>query len=433
MQNDSPRQVPAELTEREQEILRLVAKGTSNKEIAQQLFISSNTVKVHLRNIFSKIGVASRTEAAVYAIHSGLARNADLPEAESALQDLSSPPKKAISRIAKRIILAISVLLMTILVGSATLTMERYSNPTAAAPVSPQDAPQRWKTLADLPTARTGLAVAVYENQIYAIGGETPQGITGVMEQYDVSTDKWTTLKPKPLAVTDINAQIIGGQIYIPGGRLSSGATTDIFESYDLSQKQWQRRSSLPVALSGYALAAFEGKLYVFGGWDGQKFTASVYEYDPNEDKWSVRSPMPTPRAFAGAAIAGGKIYVLGGYNGTSALSVNEAYLPERDSWSKGHNLPAGRYAMGTVSIADLIYVVGGEGGTNAALPHLQYSYQQDQWQAFEDPLHESWSHLGLVPMQTRLIALGGTIGGESSARTLSYQAIYSVFMPVSP
>jgi DNA-binding CsgD family transcriptional regulator len=59
------------LSDRQIEILQLVGQGKSNKEIAAELFISVNTVKVHLGNIFSKIGVASRTAATLYAIEQG--------------------------------------------------------------------------------------------------------------------------------------------------------------------------------------------------------------------------------------------------------------------------------------------------------------------------------------------------------------------------
>ncbi|HNX46654.1 MAG TPA: response regulator transcription factor, partial [Anaerolineaceae bacterium] len=51
------------LSEREIEILKLVGQGKSNKEIAENLFISVNTVKVHLTSVFRKTGVTSRTEA----------------------------------------------------------------------------------------------------------------------------------------------------------------------------------------------------------------------------------------------------------------------------------------------------------------------------------------------------------------------------------
>jgi NarL family two-component system response regulator LiaR len=56
------------LTEREMEVLRAVSQGKSNKEIGEALNITTNTVQVHLRNIFGKLGVGDRTEAVAYAI-----------------------------------------------------------------------------------------------------------------------------------------------------------------------------------------------------------------------------------------------------------------------------------------------------------------------------------------------------------------------------
>ncbi|MFZ5826335.1 MAG: response regulator [Bacillota bacterium] len=60
------------LTERELEVLKLVGQGASNREIAAALFISEKTAKNHMTHIFEKIGVSDRTQAALYAIRSGL-------------------------------------------------------------------------------------------------------------------------------------------------------------------------------------------------------------------------------------------------------------------------------------------------------------------------------------------------------------------------
>ena len=61
------------LSERESAVLEAVARGLSNREIGRQLWISEQTVKFHLRNVYRKLGVTSRTEAARYAYRTGLA------------------------------------------------------------------------------------------------------------------------------------------------------------------------------------------------------------------------------------------------------------------------------------------------------------------------------------------------------------------------
>lgn len=60
------------LTDRELEVLRLVAQGASNREISTLLFISEKTTKNHLTHIFEKIGVSDRTQAALWAVRRGL-------------------------------------------------------------------------------------------------------------------------------------------------------------------------------------------------------------------------------------------------------------------------------------------------------------------------------------------------------------------------
>ena len=71
---------PESLTERETDVLRLLARGKANKEVAQELSIGEKTVKTHVSNILAKLGVQSRTQAALYAVRIGLVPAEELAE-----------------------------------------------------------------------------------------------------------------------------------------------------------------------------------------------------------------------------------------------------------------------------------------------------------------------------------------------------------------
>lgn len=61
-----------DMSRRERDVLRLIAEGASNKEIASALFVSENTVRAHVRNLMHKIGADNRTQLAIYAVRNGI-------------------------------------------------------------------------------------------------------------------------------------------------------------------------------------------------------------------------------------------------------------------------------------------------------------------------------------------------------------------------
>jgi DNA-binding NarL/FixJ family response regulator len=74
----APTSITSELSERELDVLRLLARGLSNAAIADRLCLSEGTVRNYVSSILSKLGVSDRTQAAVYALRHGLGQGDDL-------------------------------------------------------------------------------------------------------------------------------------------------------------------------------------------------------------------------------------------------------------------------------------------------------------------------------------------------------------------
>lgn len=410
------------LSEREMEILRLLAGGCSNKQIAQQLGISPNTVKVHLRNIFEKLGLASRTEAALFAVRAGLA------------ETIASAP--SVERRNQHLLIGLLILIILAVFGPAAFqTTGQRQTPATAAP----EAASRWQLQPDLPLASCGMAGVVYENSLYIIGGETPHSASGSLNRFDLSTGAWQTQAAKPLPVSRAQAAVLGDWIYIAGGRTMDGTPSNVLEAYSPRTDSWERRAPLPAALAGAALAAFEGRLYLFGGWDGQKDSAHVYSYDPEKDAWQPMTGLPSVRSYASAVVAENKILVVGGLQGQHVLDETWAYYPQRDQagetpWEAKAALPAPRFAAGSAALAGQVYLAGGfttPDQTTAQPFLLIYRPVDDQWLAGEAPPMESGGWSCLLAARENLHLLGGFLNGRPSSLHLSYQAIYSQLLPL--
>ena len=473
----------SELSEREIEILRLVATGVSNKEIAVMLTISPNTVKVHLRNVFAKIGASSRTEAALIAVRMGLIeREQAIPVVEAELStendepaatalapaELSLPlPVIEVEPRARRLaasgwlwlIAALALVFLLSLVGMALTRSGLFAPPPTAAPATPlpnvqPTAASRWSEVSALPDGRSGMGAVVYEGAIYLIGGDTAQGVSGATLRYRPSSGGWEPLLDKPTPVSDVQAVVMGEQIFVPGGRAANGKAVSVLEAYSPRLNRWDTLAPLPESLSGYALVAYEGRVYLFGGWNGSAYSANVYSYDPAGNTWQTHSALPAPRAFAAAAVIETKIYVIGGYDGKQALRTMLAYFPQRDRagdhpWEERSPLPEGRYGMGSTALANMIYLVGGLGSaspdspagaarpgspTGAARPDdlapIQYQPANDRWSTFERQPEAVGDRPALLALETRLHVLGGKSANALLANHLTYQAIYTTVVP---
>ncbi len=462
------------LSERELDVLQNLASGATNKEIASDLSISQNTVKVHLRNIYAKLGVSSRTEATTAAIQLGylnvLGQESETavaiaPAAAPVIETVSDPdpktppngdqagttiaaadvdqPETAVSTQKKRgwripalvgllVISLIAILLLSLQVFTA-LTPTPTPEPFIEEPIGDT----RWAVSREMPEGRANMAVVAVGLNLYQIGGETELGVDDAVYIFNSSTRAWQEGASKPTAVADVTAVDLYGEIYVPGGRLADGQPTAAVEVYSPAQNAWRPVAALPQPVSG-GLALTDGAfVYLFGGWNGSKYLNTAYVYDPGADTWRPLPDMPIASAFASGGELSNQLVIVGGADGEKNLAACHLFDPLTEGWGVCPDMLLPRAGAGAAVLLNKLYVIGGGMNAGEEIPFSEvYDPNSQTWQVLNTPRLEesgSWSNLGVSHIETRIYTLGGREEDGYLASNLIYAPlVYQTFIPAA-
>lgn len=441
-----------QLSKRELQVLEMIATGASNQEIAQKLVISINTVKVHIRNIFEKLGVQSRTEATLRAIQEGWVTVTE-GEAEASREAESAPSPHRTYLLGEASLPAVLLpwqqwyLLSAVLLAMVVIILPLLSEEAPQDPLKipviyrepavpePEEDSSRWATRPAMPTRRAGLALIAFNGQLFAVGGVRGNDrATRAVEIYDPATDTWIEGASKPTATSNIAGVALDDKIYVPGGCTNEdGKATDAFDIYDPKNDSWEQGAALPEARCGYGLVAYEDKLYLFGGWNGEAFEDTIFIFSPQRNRWEVsKETMPQPIGYLGAAVLGEAIYIAGGYDGQNELNQTYAFIPETGEWLEKAPLQEKRVGLGLVSNGQSLFAVGG-GWEQAVTATEQYDPAADSWSSFETPFNSQWRNMGVATINTMIYAVGGWDGTEAEYMDAmkSYQFLSQLFIPI--
>jgi len=453
------------LSEREMDVARLLATGASNAEIARELVISPHTVKVHLRNIFEKLQVNSRTEASMVLVQRSwltlpgveVASPEPSPVTAPAAPAPTLPEPEALAHLAMRpagwqigyligalFLCLLALILPNLRIQSASMP-QLLSDSRSTLLGQPLPASQlRWEPRTPLNLPRSRLAVVRVDNKLYAIGGETAAGHSVAnVDAYDLEVNEWRSRKPLPQGTANLAATALGDYIYVAGGSTKDAGSdtstvTDQFLVYDTTTDLWQPIGRLPYPLAGAELLTINDAVYLLGGWNGQAAQKEVWRYNPTPDEattengtaeWALVTRMPTAHAFFGAAMAKDELYVVGGYDGQQEQSAAEVYTPATNTWRKLPPLPTPRGGLRLIYDGLDIVALGG-GWLHTLDTHERFDLTSNVWSNFPSPLTGEWRNFGAAQYNGRIYFIGGWSGDYLDLH-LQYQSSFSLLLPV--
>ncbi len=432
MSNENPL-----LSNREMEVLQLVAKGVTNQEIARQLHISNSTVKTHLRNIFRKLEVVSRTEAVTYAIRQGWLNVGEAVPAEVAVPPIRTGPARA--GWATILYFLLPLLLVVSYYGWHWQRRETISplRPILSDQSRSETVPQRvnlprWQALVPMPLPRSRMAAAVWQGKFVFAGGENKSGQVATVAIYDPQRNVWGSGQDQTQPASNISGVVLDDLFYLPGGTLANGQISNRLAIYNLARDQWETGTALPHPLAGYALVLFNRQIYLFGGWDGQKVQDQVYRYDTGGNTWSLIGTLPQPLLFSVAASDQNCIYLAGGWNGSETVRDVYCFHPNSGRWESLLPLQTPRQGAAATVQGNALYVFGGQSQSAGQSFGERFDLLSHTWARIEAPYPAPWRHLALLSDGWNLYAFGGWANAYLAVSE-RYQASFRNFIPFGP
>lgn len=449
------------LSEREMEVAKLLVTGASNNEIAEQLVISPHTVKVHLRNIYEKLTVSSRTEASMLLLQQGWmtlpgveqvsaplsVEQEDAPPDPEPLADMVGKPFAwQLPYLAIALLLTLAILLLPFLVtpGATALSNLLSDGPGAGIGQPSVNVMPRWELRTPLPTARSRFALVTQDQgKLYAIGGEGVDAMPlASVDSYDLNVNEWTSLASLPTPLSNLAAVAWGEEIYVAGGAMpvvgdaaARALSADLWR-YDILEDGWHLAGQLPAPLAGASLLAAEDALYLVGGWDGEAMRAEIWGLplsagmEPvTADDWQVVTHLKSPHAFGGAVLVGDALYVVGGYDGRRELDTARRYFLSSGEWEALPPLSTPRGGVQLLYDELAIFAVGG-GWTQPVSTIERYDPATGIWSHFPAPIDGEWRNLGAAASRNGYLYLIGGWSGNYLTTHLHYQSSFRTFLP---